>query len=107
MGQVNGSSLLTEGYLWSTADSSQASSIPPISGRIINDEIIEYDERVNHVFENVNPIVTSENGTWRFKFVKNDGSSFRISQLQVRETVSLGVRTITLFVSPKPKKGWF
>jgi hypothetical protein len=91
-----------------SSDCTEVSTNPQISGRIINDEIIEYDKRINYDFKNVHPVITSdEDGTWRVKFINCSGLSVRISQLEVRETVSLGLPVITLVVSPKPKKRWF
>src|SRR5579883_886065 len=77
-----------------------------ISGRIINDQIIEYDHRINYSMIDVTPNVRiNDQGFTTIEFIDSiTNQRIPVSQLQISETISLGLRTITLHVAPKPKK---
>ena len=63
--------------------------ISKISGRIIDDQIIEYEMMINYNFYNVLPRVDINNGKTRIEFIEsNTDQKIHLSRFQVSKTTA-------------------
>ncbi len=73
-----------------------------ISGKIIDNETIEYYQVINYTFRDVLPFMTTDNGITHIKFIGLDTKKWHpLSELYIYETYSNEI--ITLHVSCKEK----